>query len=186
MVQPRCVWACDCDVPSVSEASEQAAAIFAGRVIDVAVPSGTYISSADTVTVTFAVATAWKGGVQSTVTLATLRSEISCGYEFQEGQEYLVYARPAGTTLLYARPANTTFEVSFCSRTHPLADATADLAALGEGQTPIANATQTPQPSMLPNTSGEIQSPALNLRMLVVLGALGVVAVVFAGHVVRK
>ena len=185
MVQPRCVWACDCDAPSIADASDGAVAIFAGEVTAV-VPSAQEISSATFVAVTFAVSRVWKGAAQPTITITTARWEPSCGYEFQKGQEYLVYARAVDTTLVPKQRANIVLQTGFCSRTQPLADATADLAALGERQAPTATTAQIPQPSMLPDTSGEVEQPALNLRPLVMLGALGVVTMGFAGCVLRR
>lgn len=49
-----------------------------------------------------------------------------CGYFFQEGQEYLVYASAEGAQL----------KTGSCSGTKRLSDARADLAVLGEGETP--------------------------------------------------
>ncbi len=120
------------------------------------------------------------GKAQPTITVVTARWEPSCGYEFQQGQEYLVYARTVDATLVPKQPANIVLQTGLCSRTQPLAEATQDLAALGDGQTPAAITAETPQPSVLPNTSGEIEAPALDSHALVVLGGLGVVAIVFA------
>lgn len=186
VVQPRCVWACDCDAPPIADARNGAVAIFAGEVTAV-VPSAQEISSATSVAVTFAVSRVWKGAAQPTITITTARWEPSCGYKFQEGQEYLVYARAVDAALLVPKqPANIVLRTKQCSRTQPLAEAAKDLAALGDGQAPTGSTTETPQPSVLPNTSGEIEVPALNLRALVVLGTLGVVTMGFAGCVLRK
>lgn len=178
----RCAWACDCDVPPAAAAIDGSAAIFAGEVTSLR-GLGPNVSGASTLAVTFAVSRVWKGDMQPTTTIFTAAGGTPiCGYEFEEGQEYLVYARLAGTTLRYTQPI-TGLEVSFCSRTQPLANATADLAALGDGQAPASAAiAKTPQPSALPNTSGEIEAPALNQR---VLGALST-AVVLAGYMLRK
>ena len=50
-------------------------------------------------------------------------SGISCGYHFEEGQEYLVYAGKG-------------MSVNLCSETKPLSKADADLAVLGDGEKP--------------------------------------------------
>lgn len=155
IAQPRCVWACDCSVPAFSDASNGAVAIFAGRVENIRDRP-----SINAVAVTFSPSTVWKGTLPPTVVVLTSPHGPSCGYEFQERQEYLVYARPAGTTILYAGPT-TGLEASSCGRTQPLADATADLAALGDGQAPATDMAETPQPPVLPNTSGQIEPPAL-------------------------
>jgi len=186
VVQPRCVWACDCAIPPFSDASDGAAAIFAGEVTAV-VPSAQESSNATSVTVTFAVSRVWKGSAEPTITVTTAPKSPSCGgYEFQQGQEYLVYARAVDATLVPKQPANIVLQTELCSRTQPLADATADLAALGDGQAATANMAETPQPSTLPSTAGEIEAPAFNLRAIVMFGALGGVVVVLAGYIMRK
>jgi hypothetical protein len=50
-------------------------------------------------------------------------SGTSCGYHFEEGQEYLVYAGKG-------------MSVNLCSETKPLSKAEADLALLGESEKP--------------------------------------------------
>ena len=79
-------------------------------------------SSADPVSVKFNVSRVWKGPRSDTITIKTVRSEASCGYEFEEGRRYIVFARNGETGL--------------CSRTAGLGNAVADLAALGDGWQP--------------------------------------------------
>ncbi|MFW6136423.1 MAG: hypothetical protein ACOC7N_06340 [Chloroflexota bacterium] len=116
--------ACMC-VPAgpPSDELERSTAVFAGKVTGVEVPSGDVMSSADPVRVTFRIYTVWKGPSRDSLTVTTARSTVSCGYEFEAGKEYLVYAYGEEDDL----------EVSLCSRTRPLALAEADLAALGRG-----------------------------------------------------
>lgn len=63
-------------------------------------------SSSDPVAVEFDVSHAWKGPQQGTRIVKTVRSEGACGYEFQEGEWYIVYARN-GETGLCGRTAPT-------------------------------------------------------------------------------
>ena len=112
--------ACSCDLPPGSPAEElaKADAVFAGVATSVKAHRKLFIlpSSADPVTVEFEVSHVWKGPQQETLTVSTVRSESSCGYEFQEGEWYIVYARNGETGL--------------CSRTMPTWRAFADFKEL--------------------------------------------------------
>ena len=77
----------------------------------------------DPTTVGFEVSTVWKGPSYATAYLTTARSEASCGFTFDEGEEYIVYSRDGST-------------VSLCSRTALLENAEAELNELGEGHKP--------------------------------------------------
>ena len=124
VVHPETSHACSClplDPPPL--ALEEADAVFVGRVASLRHTESQdgWVSTADPVTVEFDVSTIWKGRNSKTLRLRTNRSEVSCGYEFIEGREYLVYAHSS--------------RVSYCSRTRPLSTAAQDLAELGPGQT---------------------------------------------------
>jgi hypothetical protein len=120
----------------VPRAQREAAAIFAGRVVTVDtismgqtwLPSDTAQSRrllrwADTVRYTFQVSATWKGkrGQATVVTVPSAHS--SCGRSFDVGEMYLVYAERGGVA-------------SSCARVQRLAEAGADLAILGKGQSP--------------------------------------------------
>ena len=112
--------ACSCAFPPGSPAEElaQADAVFAGVATSVKAHRKLFIlpSSSDPVTIEFDVSRVWKGPQQETLTVKTVRSESSCGYEFQEGEWYIVYARNGETGL--------------CSRTTPTWRAFADFKEL--------------------------------------------------------
>lgn len=117
-------FACTCAPPSSpSEELERSTAVFSGRAVGMEVPSGRIVSSADPVEVTFKVYAVWKGPKSDRVTVTTARSSVSCGYEFETGRAYVVYARGEADDL----------QVSLCSGTKPLRRAGDDLAALGRG-----------------------------------------------------
>jgi hypothetical protein len=132
LMAPPPAFACSC-MPSESVATERdrATAVFAGEVTEMDAPGGLLISSADPVQVTFNVSQVWKGPQQPTITLTTPRESASCGVHFETGAAYLVYAVGSEDEL----------QVFLCSRTAPLAGATADLTALGEGSTPLVEDT---------------------------------------------
>ena len=137
LATPRCVFACSCVAPGPPDVEvAQSVAVFAGRVIQVEQPNGPLVSSADPVRVTLQVATVWKGPVEPTVVVQTVRESASCGFPFAMGQDYLVYARGTETSL----------EVSLCSRTRSLTDAATDMRQLGPGM-PAPQDAQSPVPA---------------------------------------
>ena len=126
-VQPVCVYACSCIAPGPpDQALAESAAVFSGQVATLGRDQAA--GAGDTVQVTFAVARVWKGPEDATITVSTAGSSASCGVEFVEGQEYLVYAQTVEGRL----------EASLCSRTNQLARAGEDLAVLGAGRAPVA------------------------------------------------
>ena len=131
-------YACSCVPPGPpSEALAESAVVFAGKVTSVREfedPNATTFSSTDPTTVEFKVDAVWKGPSYETMSLATARSDASCGFTFIEGEEYVVYSRDGAT-------------VSLCSRTRPVAYAQEDFDELGEGDKPGAGSTgPTPEP----------------------------------------
>jgi hypothetical protein len=134
---PERAHACSCVVnPDVKTSLENHNAVFEGTVTAKKEPTKLFTySSADPVTYTFKVNEVWKGKVAPSLTVTSAWSEASCGFEFKEGNRYLVYARDNGKTL----------EVSLCSRTAAYSSASGDLAELGTGSTP-------PQPSAAPDS----------------------------------
>lgn len=115
---------CSC-IPPVppAEALGQSDAVFSGRVVSVAErseedpghPGGPHLE------VRIVPSRRWKGADADTVTVRTADNSAACGYAFDPGGEYLVYATGEEGVL----------RVDLCSRTKPLAQAGEDLAALG-------------------------------------------------------
>ena len=128
VMAPHTAYACSCvQNPPPPEALERSALVFAGKVVSLKLHErpGDVWSSADPVTVEFEVSRVWRGYDYQTMYLTTARSEATCGFTFIEGEEYLVYSSNAVT-------------VSLCSRTRSMSEAEEDLAALGEGRSPMA------------------------------------------------
>jgi hypothetical protein len=125
---PQQVYACSC-VPAGPPADELArsSAVFSGKVSSKHVPLFVLQPSIDPVQVTFNVSRVWKGPAFQTLVVHTGVDGGSCGYGFQDDQEYLVYAFGEEGHL----------RVSLCSLTKPLANAAEDLSALGEGMIPL-------------------------------------------------
>lgn len=133
--------ACSC-IPTTPERSlKNSNAVFAGRVVDVielnAVEGRNETPSPSSAgfKVLFEVSNVWKGTPSRQLVVTTSGSSASCGYSFQEGEQYLVYASSQGTQL----------ETGLCSGTKPLSNAQADLAVLGRGKAPAPKASHTAQ-----------------------------------------
>jgi hypothetical protein len=147
---PECAHACSCAMPpgSQKERAERALsdseAVFSGEVVRIDRPSGPMQSSGDLETDTFRVLESWKGPEGGTLEVKTPVADMSCGYPFEEGREYLVYASEKPQSL----------EVYLCGETKPLSKAKEDLAALGEGEKPEND-------DALTDTSGVLPAPAV-------------------------
>ena len=127
LVNLSLVNACSCISPAPpKESLEKSTTVFAGKVVDIDVPSGIVISSADPMKVTFDVSKVWKGPNYKTLVVTTARDGASCGYSFKQGEEYIVYTYGEGDKL----------STGICSRTNLLATAQEDLVGLGEGNLP--------------------------------------------------
>jgi hypothetical protein len=128
---PRPAYACSCAPPGTPlETLAAATAVFTGEVVAVEAPGPVIgvISSADPVKITFQVQVVWKGPVEQVLTLTNPREDASCGYSFEMGKLYLVYAFGHESSL----------QTHLCTRNQPLAAAAEDLSALGQGSVPSA------------------------------------------------
>ena len=117
--------ACSCMAPGPpAEERESADAVFCGEVV-AAEPTQrqTDYGNLQQVRVEIALGSVWKGVPEGeTVELWTGSGGGDCGYHFEVGEDYLVYAYEGDDGSL---------STGICSRTRPLADAETDLAALG-------------------------------------------------------
>lgn len=133
MVNQRIVIACTCISPiTPQEALESSTAVFVGKVVSTEVQDGIIITTADPVTVTFEVSKSWKGSNLKTLVLTTPRDGTSCGYNFEEGETYIVYAQGTEDQL----------NTHICTRTNLFVNAQQDLQVLGEGTAAIDNNVQ--------------------------------------------
>ena len=116
---------CTCVGPRTpAQALESADAAFTGRVIrmrDTVFPGEPPNGGWQRRYVTLRVDRSWKGVETRTVTVVTGTGGGDCGFPFEEGESYLVYARGGPDEL----------ETSICGRTSDLSYAAADLRALG-------------------------------------------------------
>ncbi|HET9224857.1 MAG TPA: hypothetical protein VFO07_20255 [Roseiflexaceae bacterium] len=149
-LRPCSVFACSCAPPGTPlQELNRSGAVFAGKVVAIDAPSGMPIlissfpfidflsSSAEPVSVTFDVLDVWKGPPQRRLVVTTPRDSASCGYSFQMGETYLVYASEQDGGL-------TTY---LCSRTNSINQARSDLAALDPGTAPTLDGPSRPSPN---------------------------------------
>ena len=81
-----------------------------------------YNARRDGVSVTFEVMNSWKGQDEDVVTLRTGYGGGDCGIPFEAGDEALIFV---------SKYYSDWYDMGICSRTQSLADATADIVALG-------------------------------------------------------
>ncbi len=116
--------ACTClESPPPLAALAEATVVFSGVVVNIS-PAGVDLD------VSLQVTGWWKGVTSSPIVIRTASHPVSCGFDFEVGVEYLVYAYP-GT------PAQGgALSTTGCTRTTPIAEAGADLAELGPPMPP--------------------------------------------------
>jgi hypothetical protein len=132
-------------------------------------PAKAISSSIDPVLVTFDVSQVWKGPEFTSLAVSTAQSSASCGYTFEFGRDYLVYAYGAEENL----------EVGLCSRTQLLADAEADLAELGQATEPTAANPSLPAAS--PEATATDATPSIWAQIpTILLWGIGLVALALA------
>lgn len=127
---PSNVYACSCVQPLTVEAEfSRSEAVFAGRVLEV--KENRNLSGSVTKSALFEIRQIWKGGSESQIIIQTGGGGGDCGYHFEEGKEYLVYAH---RSTMYGDEEQ--LVTIICDRTKVLAQAQVDLAILGEGKVP--------------------------------------------------
>ena len=120
--------ACNCDLPRtgksfkqvVIEARNKSKAVFSGTVVAIDKKPGDFY-----VTVRFKVEEFWKGKLSKEATVSTGQGGGDCGYKFEVGQRYLVYAYGYNDADL---------GTNICQRTASLIEAAEDLKVLGNGK----------------------------------------------------
>ncbi|WP_052835862.1 hypothetical protein [Thermobacillus composti] len=125
---PTPAHACSCvEIPSPEIALQRSAAVFAGEVLSVRQKGPNLFGGGyaeHPIRVTFRVTETWKGVEADRLTVHTSMS--TCGFDFDEGMRYIVYAYETSEGLA----------TGLCTRTAELAKASDDLAALGKGKVP--------------------------------------------------
>ena len=125
LLLPDCASACSCMVVSIQRYISSSDAVFSGEVVDLQKGTSASRMFGPSDTVALRVSEAWKGTDQGTLEVSTPSQGSACGYHFEEGQEYLVYA--------YGKQD---LKVDACGGTTHLSKADEDLALLGNGEKP--------------------------------------------------
>ncbi|MDW0117117.1 hypothetical protein QTL97_09230 [Sporosarcina thermotolerans] len=120
--------ACSCvALPPPKKALTEADAVFSGEVVEI-IENGKHIVRGKGKTIHFKVDEVWKGIDESEAVVTTGLDTEGCGFPFEKGKKYLVYASMGD---MYVANTLTT---TICRRTTEFAYATEDLTVLGEGQ----------------------------------------------------
>jgi hypothetical protein len=126
--------ACSCMSQTPADALAQAAAVFEGRVREVA-PAQPEGEMPRQLRVRLQVVRSFKGsGTAEELVVTTAADSAACGYGFELDRSYLVYALAQRDGL----------DVSLCGRTQPIEEADEDLRLLGIGATPVNPGTPPP------------------------------------------
>ncbi len=121
-------YACSCipvnpDEPiarQVSSAKKDSAVVFSGKVLEIVRKPEDF-----QIIVKFQTQSSWKGSVSKQITITTASDSAMCGYNFEVGKIYLVYASGANAKSL---------QTGICTRTAELKAAKADVKALGKAK----------------------------------------------------
>lgn len=171
---PEAALACSCYKPtSAKEALEHADVVFAGTVIETKqerLQEGRRGAIEYREANWFNVERVWKGELDKQRIVYDEGDEASCGYAFEQGASYLVYAVVDEAGEAYA---------SFCGGTVSLSDAGADLTALGSGQFPTNH-------NDLEAVMAKISNEDHDLQLLMAYFAAMVIIVVFLVVSIRK
>lgn len=156
-IRPTPVYACTCMPPTThTERMNRASAVFAGKLLVITPPPGgkpprswklewtssfpflrftrPFRNFGGMPRLTFAVQEVWKGPALPQMTFeSAVQNGINCGYWWEEGKEYLVYA-PGDQAGVNA---------SGCTGTVPLAEAGEHLTLLAAGRRPIVPTAKT-------------------------------------------
>jgi hypothetical protein len=119
--------ACSCIMPPPPEdALNEADAVFSGEVVEI-IENGKFTKGYGKI-VHIKVDEVWKGINDSEVVITTGNNDGDCGYPFEKGRNYLIYASKSD---MYV---NNSLSTTICNRTTQIASAAEDLKAIGEGQ----------------------------------------------------
>lgn len=113
--------ACSCaPPPPPRDALKASTAVFSGKVTDIEKIGDFQIAA------TIEVASAWKGVKGKSVRVVTANQSAACGFNFEKGKQYLVYASEM------KQGDGKVLSTNLCTRTAALKDAKKDLEELGE------------------------------------------------------
>jgi hypothetical protein len=156
---PQVCFACSCLPPGPPLAAlAEADAVFRGKVVEMErMSEGNRL-----LRVKIQVTSVWKGAVTTETLVQTTDNSAACGFPFQIGGDYLIYA-DTSTADTPNGPPIAPYTAHLCSRTRSIGQAADDLAALGPGQPPTPG---------LPNTGTGATTERIIPGELVIGGAI--------------
>ena len=135
--------ACSCaGSESIKEAYSESDIVFIGTVVSIKKVKANSDSLVNALgifyqnEVTVATNTSFKGTPSSLQTIITGIGHGDCGFRFQEGEQYIIYATSKG---VYSEIKQSNFQTNICDRTNTIDELSEDIAQLNE----LAN--RTPQ-----------------------------------------
>ncbi|MDH2430705.1 hypothetical protein [Sphaerisporangium sp. TRM90804] len=175
-VTPGTACACSCAMLPPAEQVKESTAVFTGTAVAALRMEGDPMGPEPPILYTFRVDRVYKGPVSAEVTVASSSISSACGYTFENGSRYLVYARAGGDVVGAPPDADIALRTGLCHGnrnirpgTGPLRvadDLTAGerltaehLAALGPGRKPAAG-TPTTRPSDTPSSAPSSHTPS--------------------------
>ncbi|MFZ3591136.1 hypothetical protein ACOI1C_18275 [Bacillus sp. DJP31] len=130
-ISPSTAYACSCIEPGAVEVElERSDAVFTGKAIEI--KEQKQLGGGTINKILFELIATWKGESKSQIVITTGQGHGDCGYDFRQGEEYLVYAHRSS---MYGYN-NTGLTTIVCDRTNELSEAEDDLVELGEGKAP--------------------------------------------------
>ncbi len=136
LIAPQTCAACSCIVMTFSEAADQAEVIFVGTVTGR--EDGKETEFGPGIDYTFAVSEVYKGSAPAEAVVRTADNSAACGFNFDEGETYLVMASSSAAGL----------ETNLCTGTVLAADvADEDLESLGPPSGPTAASPSSADPA---------------------------------------
>jgi hypothetical protein len=121
-------FACSCSLPypkqslktQVKKALNESRAVFSGKILEVTADPEKF-----SIVVKLKVERSWKGSLPEEISINTGRGGGDCGYRFEVGESYLIYAYGSDVGRL---------STNICQRTAKLSEAVKDLQILGKGK----------------------------------------------------
>lgn len=142
-VQPA--YGCSCMMPeSATVESDRATAVFAGEVTAKTLTGEQHYGD---YRVEFTISQLWKGDIGNTISITTANNSAACGFNFETGENYLVYTYGDITDM----------QVASCGRTSLLENTAEDVDELGNGTAPVT------QPS---GTTNDNVSEGVNINFV--------------------
>lgn len=155
-------FACSCVPPRpIQEAYETSVAVFSGKVARIDADQFGRMAI-------FYVDTTWKGVSKDTVKVLTAAQSSACGYKFEEGRSYIVYA--------YSGGEDSSLKTSSCSRTASAENALEHFMVLGAGYAPTETGVR----------DRVVIDNGINSSILAIIGIGGAVVATIAYMTLRK